>query len=79
MNNDNVPVLDFLENAYAGARMVDDDDMAVRIARAIAAFKSDPKMIVFTDEFCRWYFELNFGTPGNESEEEPNGRNPEVS
>lgn len=31
-------ILDYLENAYSGARMADDVDSMTRIARAIVAF-----------------------------------------
>ena len=32
-------ILDYLENAYSGAKMADDVDSMIRIARAIAAFE----------------------------------------
>jgi hypothetical protein len=49
-------ILDYLENAFTGARMDDAIDTAVRIARAIAAFQSDPDAdmdTIFTDEFLQ--------------------------
>lgn len=38
MTEEQKTILEFLENSYTGARMVDDLDTMVRIARAIEAF-----------------------------------------
>lgn len=35
-------ILDYLENSYTGARTMNDEECQIRLARAIAAFKSDP-------------------------------------
>lgn len=39
-------ILDYLENAYSGAKMADDVDSMTRIARAIEAFNLP------TDKYC---------------------------
>lgn len=41
MNEQEQAILTYLENAYTGARMSDDVDAMVRIARAIEAFSKD--------------------------------------
>ena len=45
-------ILDYLENAYSGAKMADDIDSMTRIARAIAAFNlpTDKDYIIEEEE-----------------------------
>ena len=49
-------IRDYLEKCYIGARAMDDDELQVRIARAIAAFEADPEMEIFTEEFQEKYY-----------------------
>lgn len=54
MNDQEKNILEYLENSYTGARMMDDISAMVRIARAIAVFKADPKIAedeIFTKHF----------------------------
>lgn len=37
-------ILDYLETSYSGAKMAKDEECMVRLSRAIAAFKLDPKV-----------------------------------
>ena len=58
MNNEELEILDYLETAYTGARMSDDVSAMVRISRAIAAFKADPRdasEAVFSENFVLTY------------------------
>ena len=58
MNNEELEILDYLENAYTGAKMYDDLSVMVRISRAIAAFKADPEdapEAIFSENFVRTY------------------------
>ena len=59
LNIEEQKILDYLENSYTGARTMNDEECQIRLARAIAAFKSDhmaaptelftPK---FIDNYC---------------------------
>lgn len=42
LNIEEQKILDYLENSYTGARTMNDEECQIRLARAIAAFKSDP-------------------------------------
>lgn len=58
MNNAEKEILDYLENSYTGARTMKDEECCIRLARAIAAFKSDPEENVedlFTEKFVNKY------------------------
>ena len=51
-------ILDYLENSYTGARAMNDEECQIRLARAIAAFKSDPMTApteLFTSKFIDNY------------------------
>lgn len=37
-------ILDYLETSYSGAKMAKDEECMVRLSRAIAVFKLDPKV-----------------------------------
>lgn len=43
-------ILQYLENSYTGARMLDDISAMTRIARAIEAFEADPTEDIFAVE-----------------------------
>lgn len=43
MNKAEQEICAFLEKSYCGARAMDDLSYQIRLARAIAAFKSDPE------------------------------------
>ena len=43
MNDREQEIMRYLEGCYCGARTIDDESCQIRIARAIAAFKADPK------------------------------------
>lgn len=47
-------ILDYLNTAYCGAKMAEDVECMIRLARAIAAFNTDP----YTDE--KEYFTEKF-------------------
>ena len=49
-------IREYLEDAYTGARALDDYEAQIRIARAIAAFNADPEMEIFTEEFKEKYY-----------------------
>ena len=55
-------ILDYLENAYSGARMADDVDSMIRIARAIVAFNlpTDKDCIIkeLVSDVCINYWKL---------------------
>lgn len=58
MNETEKKILDYLENSYIGARTMDDESCQIRLARAIAAFKSDPEIsafALFTNKFITEY------------------------
>ena len=48
-------VLDYLETAFCGARMMDDVEMMTRLARAIAALEAPTDKDIFTQEFMEEY------------------------
>lgn len=48
-------VLDYLETAFCGAKMMDDVEMMTRLARAIAALKAPTDKDIFTQEFMEEY------------------------
>ena len=48
MSKQEKKILEYLEQSYSGAKMMGDESCQVRLARAIAAFKSDPEESVFT-------------------------------
>lgn len=54
MNKAEQEIMKFLEKSYCGARAMDDLSCQIRLARAMAAFKSDPK------ESCKDLFTENF-------------------
>lgn len=58
MNEAEKKILEYLEESYIGARTMNDEDCQIRLARAIAAFKTDPKespMDLFTENFINKY------------------------
>lgn len=58
LNIEEQKILDYLENCYTGARAMNDEDCQIRLARAIAAFKSDPTTsasALFTTKFIENY------------------------
>lgn len=59
MNNQEEEILNFLEESYSGAKMSGDIMCMIRLARAIAAFSSDPEdapEAIFTSRFLSRYF-----------------------
>lgn len=48
-------VLDYLETAFCGAKMMDDVEMMTRLARAAAALKAPTDKDIFTQEFIEEY------------------------
>lgn len=51
-------IIEYLENSYSGAKMMDDDETMLKIARAIVAFKADPyDNEIFTDKFIEKFIE----------------------
>lgn len=58
MNKREEEILEYLEQSYSGAKMMDDESCQVRLARAIAAFNSDPEVsafALFTNKFITEY------------------------
>lgn len=58
LNIEEQKILDYLENSYTGARTMNDEERQIRLARAIAAFKSDPMVTptaLFTPKFIDNY------------------------
>lgn len=58
MNEAEIEILDYLNNSYSGARAFHDEECCVRLARAIAAFTSDPEedpKNLFTENFIDKY------------------------
>ena len=58
LNIEEQKILDYLENCYTGARTMNDEDCQIRLARAIAAFKSNPMTspsALFTTKFIENY------------------------
>lgn len=49
-------ILEFLENSYTGATALDHFETVVKLARTIAAFKSDPFEEIFTEEFKEKFY-----------------------
>lgn len=43
-------ILDYLEKAYSGAKMMDDEETRLRLARAITAFKADIYKDIFKED-----------------------------
>lgn len=43
-------VIDFLENTYAGAKMMGDEEVMLRASRALLAFKADVHKDIFIEE-----------------------------
>lgn len=43
-------VIDFLENTYTGAKMVGDEEVMLRVSRALLAFKADVHKDIFIEE-----------------------------
>ena len=58
MNEAEKEIMKYLEESYVGARTMNDEDCQIRLARAIAAFKSEPKESpthLFTKKFIDKY------------------------
>ena len=51
LNDNQKSILEYLENSYSGAKMMDDIETQERIARAIVAFEADPEIEIFSKEF----------------------------
>jgi hypothetical protein len=51
MTDNQKSILEYLENSYSGAKMMDDIETQERIARAIVAFEADPEIEIFSKEF----------------------------
>ena len=47
-------IRDVLEKAYTGARMMEDNEIMLRCARALAAFSAPTDMDIFKPEFVEW-------------------------
>lgn len=50
MKSRNKEVIDFLENTYAGAKMMGDEEVMLRASRALLAFKADVHKDIFIEE-----------------------------
>lgn len=57
MNNEQKAILDYLETSYSGAKMMDDEETMLRIARAVSAFKMDTDVDIFTESAVEKYIE----------------------
>lgn len=58
MNEAEKKILEYLEQSYSGAKMMDDESCQVRLARAIAAFKAGPEenpIELFSEKFISKY------------------------
>ena len=58
MNKQEKEILKYLEQSYSGAKMMNDESCQIRLARAIAAFNSDPEVsafALFTNKFITEY------------------------
>lgn len=58
VNKQEKEILKYLEQSYSGAKMMDDESCQIRLARAIAAFNSDPEVsafALFTNKFITEY------------------------
>lgn len=54
-------ILEYLENCYTGARAMGDEDIQLRVSRAIGAFKADIDEDIFTPEYHKKYIEMEVG------------------
>ena len=51
-NNKQINIIkNYLENAYSGAKMMNDVEVMTKVARAIAALQADVEKDIFTEEF----------------------------
>ena len=58
MNEAEKEIMKYLEESYCGARTMDDESCQIKLARAIAAFKTDPEeqsTELFTEKFIEKY------------------------
>ena len=58
VNKQEKEILKYLEQSYSGAKMMNDESCQIRLARAIAAFNSDPEVsafALFTNKFITEY------------------------
>ena len=58
MSEQEKKILEYLEQSYDGAKMMNDEICQVRLARAIAAFEADPETSagdLFTEKFIAEY------------------------
>ena len=46
-------IINYLETAYSGAKMMADEECMIRVSRAIIAFKADPYNEVFAEKFIK--------------------------
>ena len=56
MNDAEKRILEYLEKSYSGAKMMGVENCKVRLARAMAAFKTDPEVEAeeyFTEKFIQ--------------------------
>ncbi len=51
MNNQMNGIKEYLENAYSGAKMMDDVEGMTKISRALVALQADVEKDIFTKEF----------------------------
>lgn len=59
MNEQEKEILKYLEQSYDGARAMSDEGCQIRLARAIAAFKSGPEenpTELFSEKFINKYY-----------------------
>lgn len=57
MNEQTIIIKDYLENAYTGARMMNDEENMLRISRALAALQADIYNDIFKEEFVESFVE----------------------
>lgn len=58
MNKQEEKILEYLEQSYSVAKMMDNESCQIRLARAIDAFNSDPEVsafALFTNKFITKY------------------------
>lgn len=61
MNEQAQIILKYLEDAYIGAKMMEDVDTQLRVSRAITALKAPTDMDIFTEEFQKAFVIFDVG------------------
>ena len=59
MNKQIQTIKDYLENAYSGAKIMNDVESMTRISRALVALQADVEVDIFLEEFVeKWVTKL---------------------